>query len=61
MLIDVGMVDGSFDGDNWALEGEVVELKLDFELSALEGSGLGAEDEDAPERIVSLDDLISPT
>lgn len=61
LLVDVGMVDGGLDGDDWPLEGEVIELKLDFELPALEGSSLRAEDEDAPERIVSLYHLISPT
>lgn len=55
------MVDLSLDGDHWPFEGKVVQFKLDLELSALEWSGLGAEDEDAPERIVSLDDLVSPT
>lgn len=61
LLVDVGMVDGGLDGDDWPLEGEVIELKLDFELPTLEGSSLRAEDEDAPERIVRLDDLVSPT
>lgn len=61
LLVDVGMVDRSLDGNDGPLEGEVVELKLDLELPALEGSGLGAEDEDAPQRIVGLDDLVSPT
>lgn len=61
LLVNIGMVNLSLDGDDWPFEGEVVQFELDLELPTLKWSGFRTEDEDAPERIVSLDDLISPT
>jgi hypothetical protein len=54
------VVNGSLEGDDWPLEGEVFEYELNLKLSALEGSGLGSLDEDVPDRRCFLvDDITS--
>jgi hypothetical protein len=54
------VVDLGLDGDDWPLEGEVFELELDLELSALEGGRLGSLDEDAPQGVAGLVYHVAP-
>ena len=58
LLVDVGVVDWCLEGDRGGLEGEVVQLELHLELSALVGGSLGSAQEDRPDQVVRVHDVV---
>ena len=50
-FIDIGVIEFGLEGDDRGLEGEVVELELDFELSSFKRCLLWAGDVDFPQAV----------
>lgn len=53
------MIDLCFEGDDGALEGEVIEFELQLELTSFEWGGLRACHEDAPDSVWDPIDNVS--
>lgn len=53
------MVNIGFEGHDWGLEGEVVQLELDFELAAVEWGLLRTCNVDLPQGVAFLDNVES--
>jgi hypothetical protein len=60
LLVDVGVVDLSLEGDDWTFEWEVIKLKLDFKLATLEWCCLWTCHKDAPDSLAFFIDYIAP-
>jgi hypothetical protein len=58
-IIDIGVVNFGLQGYDWCLEREVVELKLNLELSSLEWGLFGTGDVDFPKIIVFSNDVVA--
>jgi hypothetical protein len=59
LFIDVGVVNIGFEGNNWSLEGEVVQLELNLELTSVEWSLLRTCNVDLPQGVAFLDNVES--
>ena len=57
----IRMVDFSLEGNDWSLEGKVVQFELDLELPTLEWGLFRSSHEYTPQGILFLDDLVTPT
>ena len=58
LLVDVGMVNRSLEGDTWWFEGEIIEFELYLECSSCVWRSFWSSYEDDPDQVVGLNDVV---